>query len=153
LLTLGSGGIDDSPDRTITLSARATLERGVPSFFTEHHLVLAFVDPIFQGAGFDALRLRITQDGNVIFDLSLGDASAAASFLDDRVLTFAIPPEAIEAGHTSIAVTLDLIGDEVSSAFLTNVAVGFSLVPEPGTGSLVVVGLLLMTRRRGSRRP
>jgi hypothetical protein len=144
LITFGSAGLDETPTQTITISTFASAAIAIPASVEDAFITLAFVNPVSAGASFDGVHLRAEASDHVLFDGNLGDAAAAAAFLDDRVLTFALPAD---LSSFSLSLTLDLVGDEASAAFLTNVAVGFSVIPEPGTALLVGFGLLLIARR------
>jgi hypothetical protein len=132
LITFGSAGLDETPTQTITISTFASAAIAIPASVEDAFITLAFVNPVSAGASFDGVHLRAEASDHVLFDGNLGDAAAAAAFLDDRVLTFALPAD---LSSFSLSLTLDLVGDEASAAFLTNVAVGFSVIPRARYGA------------------
>ncbi len=109
-------------------------------------LALHFLDPIFQGAGFDRLVITVLRDAGSLFEQEFFDKDALASFFDGPAVALG---DVVSSAGLPIDLSILFLVDSTSST--DGLHVDWLLaVPEPGTGVMVLVGLTLL--RSGRRR-
>ena len=111
---------------------------------------IGFLDPTFSGVALDSLRVIVAAEDVTLLDASFDDELLMAAFLDDNVL--ALGDLMAEDGLLNLRISLQFTAGEGSRVVRTDFVVG-GVAPEPSTGTLLALGLLLLgSRRRGGRR-
>jgi hypothetical protein len=112
------------------------------AFEAQDRLVLALLDVSFLG-DFERLTFRISQNGAVLVNETFTEAGAVLAFFDDRVLALG-PVQGIRI--SSLRLDWDLDGAAGGTTFAASAL--FGVVPEPGTGLLLLPGLIVLAMRR-----
>lgn len=99
---------------------------------------MSFFDSEVSG-GLDELRIVAWQDNTLLWDEIFTDAAAAEAFLGSGLI--ALADASAISSNADFRVTFDLDATEPDATFRTGFLL--SLVPEPSTGVLVQIGLLL----------
>jgi hypothetical protein len=149
---LGAGAVDEADPTSITFTSSVSYSFDLARLplHSDAVLVMALLDTIVGGSGFDLLELEILREGTAIVDETFTDLSDALAYFDDHV--FALGD--IRAGVTGtldLDILLRVTTDDPGSRFAANVIFGH--VPEPSTALLFSGGLLAVAARRRRRCP
>ncbi|MGH7452546.1 MAG: PEP-CTERM sorting domain-containing protein, partial [bacterium] len=109
------------------------------SQFTRDTLRIGFLDPAMQGNGFDEMRFQIFEEGALVFDQIFTDGAAALAFFNDRVIDLGNWMTGL-SGNLDLEFRMDLTASNSADSFGASLVAG--IVPEPGTFTLVALGLL-----------
>ncbi|MGI9341626.1 MAG: hypothetical protein ACR2QV_02175, partial [Gammaproteobacteria bacterium] len=121
-----------------------------PSALTNSDLLIAFLDPVASGTGFDELRFQILEEENTVFDQTFVDVAHALAFFDDNVLNLGAWL-AGEDGILDLRFRLDIISSGGSDGFTIDFLAGTAQIPIPAAIAMFPAGLialLLFSRRR-----
>lgn len=169
---LSAAAIDpDNPLQKILLLGQFTNDGGTPSPETEvlretsssielsydltgltagGQLILAFLDPTVEGAGFDSLTFRASREGVDILDVTFSNAALAAAYFDDHVLYFdSLDP--VEDGVLDLRFDFDISFTGRDDNFSTSFLMARNVVPIPPAVWLFGSALGLMGGLRRSR--
>ncbi len=154
----GSAGVAGSAVSRLGKIARAT-QLSVTSYAaggdsgdrsTTGHLDAADAEAT---AAFDRLALRISNGTNAILERIFEDAAAAAEFFGQNLLLSGLTSVTTSPGAFDLHFVLELTSDRTGGRFGTVFALGTVAIPEPATGTLMVLGLIvLVVYRRGAIR-
>ncbi|MGH7337265.1 MAG: hypothetical protein ACREI7_06795, partial [Myxococcota bacterium] len=113
-------------------------------------LYVSFLSVELDQEEFDELALRISNGSMSVFERIFDDAAAAIEFFGQNLflsdLTSVSPTF---PGRFDLQIALELTSDRTGGRFATTFALGSTPIPEPTTGTLTVLGLIvLVTRRR-----
>jgi hypothetical protein len=150
LAVLGAGLAGDADPLLITFTSLVGFQLDLDQLALTQHLVVALLDPEFDGTGFDLLQLSIQREGIDVFTASFTSAGEALTLLDDRVVDLGDIAAGV-SGELELSVRLVLTSDDPGAGFRTNLIIGN--VPEPATALLLGAGLCALARlgRRGRR--
>ena len=111
---------------------------------------LAFLSATeLSGLGFDSAPLGVTAAGERVATFELSAVAATALFS----VTFDVLPVALQDGFADFSVFVGLANGSglIPGAIDNPAGVGYDVVPEPHTGSLLALGLIALARRRRGR--
>jgi hypothetical protein len=113
-------------------------------------LLLALLDPVVQGNGFDELRFQVFEEEIPLFDQTFTNVAFATAFFDDNVLNFGAWMVGVDA-ILDLRFQLDVLTSGAGDGFYVDYLVGTTAVPIPPAVLLFISGLLAMvgvSRRR-----
>lgn len=132
-----------SSTESILLEASSTFRLLGGASFGVDAFALRFVSATAGEQGIGALRFRILWNGGVLLERSFDEESAAAAFFSgDLSLASLLPSSGLDAGDLSFALSVETT--LVDAGY--DLRLGLVLVPEPGTASLLCLGLLVLAR-------
>jgi len=111
---------------------------------------LAFLSATeLSGLGFDTAPLGVTAAGERVASFELSAVVATALFS----VTFDVLPVALQDGFADFSVFVGPANGSglIPGAIDNPAGVGYDVVPEPHTGSLLALGLIALARRRRAR--
>jgi hypothetical protein len=155
---LANGAPDDGDGITVTSESSVGFRIGLDPEETQGDLLVGLFAPSFEGAELDSLRFQIWELGEVVVDETFTDAAVALAFFGDHVLDLGAF-DASALSELSLGFVFELTSDDPGARFTTQLV--FASVPEPGTLSLLAIGLALVSARaralpsrsRGRARP
>jgi len=139
---LALGRWEGEGDTDGPLSLTSELEIGFDEDQGGQKLFLAAFETSVLGDGFGSLDFSLVKNGELLETHSFDDASAMLAFFDDAL--FGLGAGWLRSDQLVARFALEVTGD-------TSVAMGFAFVqavPEPGTGVLLIFGLVVLARRR-----
>jgi hypothetical protein len=130
----------------------------LPGFPGPRSAWIGFFDSGVAGDGFESLRIRLGNNGDLILDVVLTDPDAIAPYLDELAVDLgqilpSFPPSlpgVFPTGHLTL--DLDLMVRDVDDGFGVGFIIGSTPVPEPSTALLFTLGLAVLAARARRRR-
>jgi hypothetical protein len=133
----------------LLLRSEATFEQALLNMGTASSLFVSFLSVEAGSAGFDELRFLIRNGETALVDEVFGEVDDAVEFFQDKQFAFVLGPGVVPL---DLHFVMELDSGGVGSGFSATFALGTIPIPEPSTGSLLLVGLVLLAVRRPRRR-
>jgi len=123
--------------------------------FRNRDVVMSPLDGVFvdflsveiEKAAFSPMRFRIENEGDVLIDETFGRVEEAIVFFS-LVLDLGELAEDFATNAIDLRFVLEVSNATQGSRFGTIFSVGRAVVPEPGSGVLILTGLILLSSRR-----
>ena len=125
---------------------------GKRAHVTVGELNLAFTGLELDADGFESLRLVVSSRGTTASEQLFEDVGEVHAFFDDVLLAaemLGLDPAAVLAFQQEIRLSFEWTSSAPSTGFSLGI---MAVVPEPGTGALLALGLCPLARER-RRRP
>jgi hypothetical protein len=133
-----------SDDDDILLRSEAVFANPSLNLGSLENLVVSFLSVEVGDEDFEELRFRIRNGETTLVDEDFDEADDAVDFFQ-RTLELALGPGVVTL---DLHFVLELESESAGSGFSTLFALGTTVIPEPSTGALLALGLLLIAVRR-----
>jgi hypothetical protein len=137
-----------APDTT--LRAEANFNNDEVSLDPLAGVFVSFLDVRIDSAAFSEIHFRIENSRDVLFDQLFSDVDEALVFFN-TVLDLGELADGFVTQTINLQFTLEALNPTQGTRFGTAFAVGTAIVPEPGTGLLLITGLILLSSRKSGR--
>jgi hypothetical protein len=148
LVVLGGGVASDANATSITFDSSVAFHLDLSQLSSSGSLVVGFLDPQLDGAGFDSLRFQILREGIAVVNETFGDTASALAYFDDQVLDLGDIASGV-SGDLDLEFLLSLTSDDPGAAFRTDLI--FGSVPEPAAALLLGAALAAFALRARHR--
>ena len=102
-------------------------------------LLLAFLNPLLEGSGFDLLQFRVNREGATVFDQTFTDAAAAMALFDDHVVDLGDWRVGLK-GDLDLQFIVEITASQPGDAFQFNLVA--TTVPAPASVWLLLTAVL-----------
>jgi hypothetical protein len=146
-------GLDDDDDillhsgDDIVLHAEAVFEQPSLNLGLLENLVVSFLAVEVASEDFEEIRFQIWNGETALVDEDFDEVDDAVDFFEGT-LDLALGPGTVPL---DLHFVLELESERAGAGFSTLFALGTIPIPEPSTGNLLLVGLLLLSTRRAGR--
>ena len=148
--------LDDTQARdpsNITLRAEAEFSGATSGATLAAGLYVTFLSLDADQADFEQLALRIRNGTNGVLERVFTNPSDAVEFFSQPLLLTGLTSTSSRfPGAFDLDVALEMTSDHGGTRFGTIFALGTAVVPEPGTGTLMLLGLVVVAVARRTRR-
>jgi len=142
----------------LVVTSFITIEIDTNQLDSQQDLLLGLLDPVFEGASaFDSLDFDVQVEFQSVIDESFSDVETASTYFDDQTLNLGDWSTLVSTdGILTVFIQIQTFASEPGSGFRFDAILGNSTigsgqpVPEPTTGLLLGLGLIVLSRNRGS---
>lgn len=134
----------------IVLDASSRIRSDSVSIASLDGVFVSFLDIQIQAVDATGVSFRIENEGALLIDQTFTDTADILAFFSG-VLDLGQFDDSIDVSRIDLEFTLTMSGNPQSARLGTYFAVGSANVPEPGTGSLLILGLVVLSLRRPRR--
>jgi hypothetical protein len=124
LVTMGAGYAPGATGAR-TYSSSASFEIDLDLLTQERQdMVLAFLDPVASGAGFDSLMFQVSREGDLVINETFNTIAAATAFFDDQVEILGSNAVDMVQGTLSLEFELMLTTNDAGAGFAFDMLFG-----------------------------